>query len=143
MSILKLARVPAVTIESSASVISGIRAMKDERVGALFVVEDGRLVGCLSERDIASRVVLGQRDPAATHIREVMTSPALTLPEHATVTDAIRLMVARRVRHLPIVVDGTVKGMVSLRHMLRERERDLTEELDSMAARICADGIGG
>ena len=143
MSILNIARVPAVTVESSASVMGGIALMQQERVGALFVVENGKLVGCFTERDITFRVVLGRRDPNTTYIREVMTSPAWTLSENATVNDAIKAMVAHGVRHLPIVTDETVKGMISLRHMLRERERDLNDELNSLVSGFCADGIGG
>ncbi len=121
MSILRLARVPAVTIEPSVSVTQGISLMQQEKVGALFVVELGQLRGVLTERDVMVRVALHRRDPASTRIGDAMTSPAWTLSTDATVADAIGMMVAHRVRHLPIVSQGSVKGMVSLRHMLRER----------------------
>ena len=143
MSILNVARVPAVTIDPSASVKRGILLMQQENVGALFVVENNKLLGAFTKRDIAFRIVLPQRDPEATDIRDVMTSPAWRLSKHATVRDAIKVMVEHHVRHLPIVSQGTVKGMVSLRHMLRERALDLTHELDSIVAQTCADGIGG
>ena len=143
MSILNRARVPAVTIDPFASVKRGILLMQQEKVGALFVVENDKLLGAFTERDIAFRVLLPQRDPEATYIRDVMTSPAWTLSKEATVHDAIKVMVEHRVRHLPIVSQGAVKGMVSLRHMLRERALDLTQELDSIVAQTCADGIGG
>ena len=143
MSILRLARVPAVTIEPSASVAQGILLMQQEKVGALFVLENGQLRGVLTERDVMVRIALRRRDPETTRISDVMTSPAWTLSTDATVADAIGMMVARRVRHLPIVSQGSVKGMVSLRHMLREQTLDLTEKLDSIVAESCADGIGG
>ncbi len=143
MSILRLARVPAVTIEPSASVTEGILLMQREKVGALFVVEEDSLRGVLTERDVMFRVALRRGDPATTCIGDVMTSPAWTLSTDATVIDAIATMVARRVRHLPIVSQGSVKGMVSLRHMLQEHSVNLTQELDSFVAGACADGIGG
>ena len=143
MSILRLALVPAVTIEPSASVTQGILLMQEEKIGALFVAENSQLRGVLTERDVMVRVALPRRDPATTRISEVMTSPAWTLPTDATVGDAIRMMVTHRVRHLPIVSHGSVKGMVSLRHMLREQTLDLTQKLDSIVAESCADGIGG
>ena len=143
MNILKLARIPAVTIKPSASVMQSILLMQQERVGALFVVEHGKLLGALSERDIVFRVVLRRRDPETTSVRKVMTSPAVSLAADATVAEAIRVMATHGVRRLPIVSDGSVKGMVSLRHMLRERALDLTEEMDSLVAELCADGIGG
>ena len=143
MSLLNIARVPAVTIKPSASVKRGILLMQQEKVGALFVVEDDKLLGAFTERDVAFRVVLRRRDQEATFIRDVMTSPAWSLSERATVNFAIDVMVARHVRHLPILKNGTVEGMVSLRHMLRERALDLTEKLDSIVAETCADSIGG
>ena len=143
MSILSLALVPAVTIEQSASVTQGILLMQQEKMGALFVVDNDQLQGVLTERDVMVRVALHQRDPAITRIGDVMTSPAWTLSPDATVGDAIGMMAAHRVRHLPIVSQGSVKGMVSLRHMLREQTLDLTQKLDSIVAESCADGIGG
>ena len=143
MSLLNFARIPAVTIDPSDSVKHAIYLMKQEKVGALFVVDNDKLLGAFTERDLTFRVVLRGLDPEATLIRDVMTSPAWSLSERATVDFAIDLMVARHVRHLPIMSQGKVKGMVSLRHMLWERARDLTQELDSIVARTCADGIGG
>ena len=143
MSILSLALVPAVTIERSASVTQGILLMQQEKMGALFVVENDQLQGVLTERDVMVRVALHRRDPATTSIGDVMTSPAWTLSTDATVGEAIGMMAAHRVRHLPIVSQGSVKGMVSLRHMLREQTLDLTQKLDSIVAESCADGIGG
>ena len=143
MSILRLALVPAVTIQQGASVTQGILLMEQEKVGALFVVENDQLRGVLTERDVMVRVALHRLDPASTRIGDVMTSPAWALSTDATVGDAIGMMAAHRVRHLPIVSQGSVKGMVSLRHMLREQALDLTQKLDSIVAESCADGIGG
>ena len=116
--------------------------MQQERMGALFVVEDDQLRGVLAERAVMVRVALNRRDPATTRIGDVMTSSAWTLSTDATVGDAIGMMAAHRVRHLPIMSQGSVKGMVSLRHMLREQTLDLTQKLDSIVAESCADGIG-
>ena len=143
MSILRLALVPAVTIQQGASVTKGILLMEQEKVGALFVVENDQLRGVLTERDVMVRVALHRLDPTSTRVGDVMTSPAWALSTDATVGDAIGMMAAHQVRHLPIVSQGSVKGMVSLRHMLREQALDLTQKLDSIVAESCADGIGG
>ncbi len=143
MGLLNVARVPAVTVEPFASVKRGMLLMQEENVGALFVVENDKLLGAFTERDFAFRVALRRRGLETTLIRDVMTSPAWSLSAQASVDFAIDVMVARHVRHLPIMSDGKVKGMVSLRHMLRERVQDLTEELDFIVAKTCADGIGG
>ena len=143
MSILKLARVPAVTVRPSASIMRAIRIMKREKVGILFVVEDGRLLGAISERDIMFRVVLRHQDAAKTRVRDAMTSPAISVPTTSTVHDAIHLMMAHRVRRLAVVGSSSVEGMVSLRHMLRDRATQLGAESDAVLAYCLADGIGG
>ena len=125
MSILSLALVPAVTIEQSASVTQGILLMQQSKMGALFVVENDQLQGVLTERDVMVRVALHRRDPATTRIGDVMTSPAWTLSTDATVGDAIGMMAAHQVRHLPIVSQGSVKarlaaalGFIQLRNVV-------------------------
>ena len=144
MGILHLARVPAPTIGPEATVTESILLMKRENVGIVFAVDTNGLVGCLSERDVVFRVALRRRDPDTTRVAEVMTVPAWSLPEDTTVGDSIRLMVLKRVRRLPIVgTDNVVKGMVSLRHMLREQERELNDRMDTLLAEFSADGIGG
>lgn len=139
MKALDLARIPAVTIGPSEPVMSGIRLMKDERVGVVFVVDQTHLVGALSERDVMFRVVLRGRDAETTPVRDAMTAPAVSLSADATVTEALRLMATHRVRHLPIVGRDSVKGMVSLRHMLRKQTTELTEELEAFLE-YCAAG---
>ena len=143
MNILRIARVPAITIQPDATVLEGIELMQRENVGSLFIVEDDRLEGVLTERDIMLRVAVRHRDPEITPIRKVMTSKVWQLSANATVNEAIRMMLARRVRHLPIVRDGKVAGMVSIRHMLREHVSNLTHKIDTLVAESCADGIGG
>lgn len=143
MNILKVARVPAVTIAPSASVTESILLMQREGVGALFVAEKSQLRGAFSERDIALRVVLRRRNPDTTCVGDVMTSPAVSVSGSATVAEALRVMAAHGVRRLAVVRNGSITGMVSLRHMLREQAVDLTDEMDSLVAGLCADGIGG
>ena len=143
MNILRVARVPAITIQPDATVLDGIELMERENVGSLFIVEDDRLEGVLTERDIMLRIAVRNRDPEITPIREVMTSKVWQLSANATVHEAIRMMLARRIRHLPIVRDGKVEGMVSIRHMLREHVSNLTQKIDTLVAESCADGIGG
>ncbi len=143
MNILRVARVPAITIQPDATVLDGIKLMQRENVGSLFIVEDDRLEGVLTERDIMLRIAVRHRDPEITPIREVMTSKVWTLSANATVNEAIRMMLARRIRHLPITRDGKVEGMVSIRHMLREHVSNLTQKIDTLVAESCADGIGG
>ena len=104
----------------------------------------GALLGAFTQRDLAFRVVLERRDPEGTTVREVMTSPAITVAANATIADAIGVMAEHGVPQLPIVdKHGVIKGMVTLRDIFREQKIDLTAELDSLIAYHSADGIGG
>jgi CBS domain-containing protein len=143
MKILKLARVPAVTVSPTDSVLEAVERMKEERVGIVFVIDGSGLCGALSERDVMFRVVLRHRNPSTTLVGKTMTAPAISLPVSSTVSEAIHLMKTHRVRRLPVVTQTSVEGMVSLRHMLRERAVELGSELDSVLAYCLADGIGG
>jgi CBS domain-containing protein len=144
VSILKKAGVAAVTVEPATSVMDAVKLMKNGGVDTLFVIDQDALLGAFTQRDLAFRVVLGRRDPETTTVREVMTSPAITLRERATVADALGVMAEHRVPQLPIVDErGAIKGMVTLRDIYREDNIDLNAELDSMLAYHTADGIGG
>ena len=143
MSILKIAN-PATSVGPSATVIDGIRAMKEATVGAVLIVDDDEVKGVFSERDLMLRVILAGKDPETTPIGDVMTSPVLTIEKSTTQDDALKLMWDRHVRHLPVVGDsGQVEGVVSIRHLLHDKVENLTQELDSLEAYFSADGIGG
>ena len=144
MNILKIAKIPAPAIESQCTVMDGIRMMEKENVGGVLVLQGGQLIGTFGERDVMLRVALSQKDPQTTLIGEVMTAPAVTIDKSTTVGAALEIMREHHFRHLPIVSeDGKVEGMVSMRYLLRERTEDLTQELDSLASYLSADGIGG
>jgi CBS domain-containing protein len=102
VSILKKAGVAAVTVEPATSVMDAVKLMKNGGVDTLFVIDQDALLGAFTQRDLAFRVVLGRRDPETTTVREVMSSPAITLRERATVADALEVMAEHRVPQLPI-----------------------------------------
>jgi CBS domain-containing protein len=144
MSILKKAGVSAVSVEPSTSVLRAVEIMQEGGVDTLFVVEKGTLRGAFTQRDLAFRVVLGGRDPGATTVGEVMTSPAIIVAANATIADAVLVMAEHGVSQLPILDEhGAIIGMVTLRDIFREQKIDLTAELDSLSAYHSADGIGG
>jgi CBS domain-containing protein len=92
--------------------------MKEGQVGAVLVVEDGRLVGIFTERDAVYRVMAPGRDPRSTLLREVMTPDPLTVAPEETFGYALLLMHEKGFRHAPVVVDGRPIGVVSARHAL-------------------------
>jgi CBS domain-containing protein len=122
------------SIAPGASVIDAIRSMADNHIGALLVLEGQQLVGIVSERDYARKVILLGRSSNTTAVREIMTSPVHTLSPDSTVNDAMRLMTERRIRHLPVVLQGKVLGVVSIGDLVKsllEEQQHTIEDLRS------------
>lgn len=101
------------------TVQDAVRAMNDKGVGALVVVDHGHPVGIFTERDVLRRIVDQGRDPASTHVSAVMTADPSVIAPETSVAAAMELMTNGRVRHLPVVVDGQLAGMVSIGDLLR------------------------
>lgn len=144
MHVMKIAQVPAPTVASTATVLEAVRAMERSRGGAAAVVDEDRLVGIISERDVLLRVVAAERDPRKTSVAEVMTSAVETLGADATTGEALEMMVSRHIRHLPIVdAEGKIAGLLALRRLLQHHVEELVDQLHSLEAYISADGPGG
>ena len=124
--------------------MEGVRSMTEASVGAIVVKDGNRLVGIFSERDLMLRVVSEKRDPERTQIGDVMTSPVETIHRDSTVDEALKVMLEKHIRHLPILNrDGKVSGMISMRSLLHDKVEELTDQLDSLEAYFTADGFGG
>jgi CBS domain-containing protein len=147
MSLLKIAHVPAVTVEPEATVFDAVHAMAREGVGAVAVVERAErheLQGIFTERDVMLRVVQQERNPLQTRVRDVMTSPVQTASEETTAAEALTLMLERHLRHLPIVgSDGHLLGMLSIRNLLEDQVEDLKRTLHSLDQYLSNDSPGG
>jgi CBS domain-containing protein len=144
MGLLRITRTPLVTVSEHASVMDAVRTMYEQHIGAVAVVDDNRLTGIFSERDLMNRVVLKGLDPQMTPIGDVMTSPVVIIERCLTADDALKLMDEKHIRHLPVVnTDGTLAGMLSVRGLLHEKVQELTDQLDSLEAYFSADGAGG
>ena len=97
-----------------ASVYEALEIMADKNVGALVVVEHGRIVGILSERDYARKVILAGFGSKEMTVAEIMTPDPVTVGPEASVTQCMELMTDNRFRHLPVVVDGELVGVISI-----------------------------
>jgi len=102
-----------------ASVFDAIEMMAARGVGALLVLEHSRIVGIISERDYARKVILRGRASKSTPVRDIMSSPVITAPSQLTVEEGMAVMTERRIRHLPIIDDGQLLGVVSVGDLVK------------------------
>ena len=107
------------SIPPDASVYEAIKLMADKGVGALLVMKGQRLVGIVSERDYARKVILQGKSSRDTPVREIMTDKVFYVRPEQTVEDCMALMTARRIRHLPVLDDDQVIGVVSIGDLVR------------------------
>ena len=126
----KPAEVHAVAPE--APVIEAIRLMADKSVGALVVLRGVALAGILSERDYARKVVLQGRSSADTPVSAIMTAEVLTVAPDTSVPACMRKMTERRIRHLPVVEDGRVVGVISIGDLVKAVMADQQEQLEQL-----------
>jgi CBS domain-containing protein len=119
-----------VSTAPSAAVRDAVQAMNDENIGAVLVMDGQKLVGIFTERDVLVRVVGAKRDPATTLVSEVMTATVRSVEPTSTVDHAFRLMSDRRHRHLPVVENGLVHGLVSMGDVNRWVIRLQQEQFD-------------
>jgi len=114
--------------------------MSERGVGALLVMENGALVGIISERDYMRKVILQGRLSKATAVMEIMTSPVVTISERATIGECMRLMTDERIRHLPVVGgDGSVVGVVSIGDLVKEIITEQEEQIHQLHQFIAAE----
>jgi CBS domain-containing protein len=121
-------------VEPETAVLEAIRAMAEHRVGALLVMRGAELVGVVSERDYARKVILLGRSSSDTPVRTIMSSPVITVSPENSVSHCMQLMTDRHVRHLPVVEAGRVIGMVSIGDLVKAviaEQRAQIEQLEN------------
>jgi CBS domain-containing protein len=119
-------------ISPDAPMIDAIRLMAEKHIGALLVIQDGNLAGIVSERDYARKIVLQGRSSATTPVRDVMTADVRTVGLDDTAEHCMELVTNRRIRHLPVVVNGEVLGVVSIGDLVKAVIEDQQVELEQL-----------
>ncbi len=97
-----------------ATAYDALEIMAEKNVGALLVVEGGKLAGVFSERDYARKVILKGKSSKNTKVRELMSSPPITIGSQTSLRDCMILMTENHIRHLPVINDGVLMGVVSI-----------------------------
>jgi CBS domain-containing protein len=122
------------SIGPDATVYDALRMMADKDVGALLVVENEKLVGIISERDYARKIILVGKTSRDTLVREIMSSKLFTIHPEQTVEEAMELMTNHHVRHLPVVIENKVLGVISIGDVVKNiiyRQRETIKNLSS------------
>ncbi len=125
---------PTYSVQSQQTVLEAARWMVEHNVGALPVLQEGRLVGIFSERDIMKRVVAEGRDPARTRVAEVMTADPLVVSPDDGLEHCLLIMKQHGFRHLPISENEKLVGLVSLRDLLLHEVTEKDGEVKMMRA---------
>jgi CBS domain-containing protein len=122
------------SISPDASVFDALRLMAEKDVGALLVMVDNKLVGIFSERDYARKLILKGKASKDTPVREVMSATVFTVHPDQTVEECMHLMTTKRIRHLPVMVNDEVIGVVSIGDIVKSiiyKQRETIKELES------------
>jgi len=124
------------TTTPDTTALAAARRMNDHHIGALVVVEGGRIAGIVTERDMLTRVIAGQRDPSRTRVADVMTREVHTCTPETDIADLRAVMRERRIRHVPVVERGRLAGMISIGDLNAAETRNLTHTIGFLEAYI-------
>jgi CBS domain-containing protein len=144
MGLIRLGNKPPLTVVPEDTVARAARAMIERGVGAATILEAGVVIGVVTERDVMRKIVAADRDPNVTFVRDIMTSPVLTVNLKTTVAEAAKLMREHHIRHLVVLDEhGKLAGMLALRYLLYDLMDDLERNVGDLMGHMMIDAPGG
>ena len=126
------------TVESDASVYDAVKQMVERNVGSLLVTVDGRIEGIVTERDYLRRVTLEGRTDRETHVSEIMSSPLVVVTPETSVDECMSVMTDRRIRHVPVVDNGEIVGVVSIGDVVKFKSSQQSYQIQYLTDYITA-----
>ena len=126
-----------VTVTPATPVFDAVKLMAEKNIGALLVLEDQKIVGIITERDYARKIVLMGRSSKETPVREIMTFPVMYVRPDQSNEECMALMTDNRVRHLPVVDEGKLIGLVSIGDLVKDiisEQKFIIEQLEHYIA---------
>ena len=121
-----------ISIAANASVLDAIKIMADKAVGSLLVMDGDKLLGIVTERDYARKVIIKGRSSESTEVGEIMTREVCTASVQDTVNKCMTVMTKRKIRHLPVIDNDTVVGMISIGDLVQAIISDQQEEIQHL-----------
>lgn len=121
-----------IAISPDSSVFEAIKIMADKSIGSLVVMEDEKLAGIVTERDYARKVIVKGRSSKSTWVAEIMTTDVVTTSSAETVDKCMAVMTELRIRHLPVLEDNRVIGMISIGDLVQAIIADQKEEIEHL-----------
>jgi CBS domain-containing protein len=126
------------TIPSDASVYDAVKEMVEANVGSLLVTVDGRIEGIVTERDYLRRVTLEGRTDQDTHVSEIMSSPLVVVTPSTSVDECMAVMTDRRIRHVPVVDEGDIVGLISIGDLVKFQSKQQSFKIQYLTDYITA-----
>lgn len=127
-----------ISLEDSCTVLEVAKLLGERRIGAIPIMKKGKLCGIISERDVVRGLAIRGGDVLNDSVKTLMTKSVVTCTLSDTIQQIMSMMTERRIRHVPVVEDGEIKGMISIGDVVKERIQETEQEAEALKAYIAS-----